>query len=275
VDQDSAPVISSRMQLPAEPSNNAEAVAWAVIAVLRLAGWLVFAGAILAACVPDKPLLVFRVVRRALPSPARKYLRIGFHMTTFLGLHVVNTLHAYALARYTSVNGAASTPYDLLCAEDALRTIYSDPELVRALSTVVLCIYVAQFSDRVAALVFDAQRMSWLTRLSRACCAGILWVAAMDTSSLAPLLCLMVGVDLQLDHAAEFAEHVLPRYADRVDLGRQIWSAMAGAVVLQAALVTRECHSGSRRASAAAFTLGIAHVLPLMATAVASAAGMD
>ena len=83
------------MQLPRDPTNNSEAVAWAVVSVLRLAGDFVFLGGVAFAMVPDRMLTALRLLRRALPL--RSKLRIVYHALGAVMLHLCNALLARAL----------------------------------------------------------------------------------------------------------------------------------------------------------------------------------
>ena len=261
------------MRLPADPSNGNEAVAWAVVAALRLFGWLLFAGGTTAAIVPDRMLFAFRLIRNGIPPRARRCMRVAFHAAALVLLHACNALHVHALAVLLLWRWPEPTRA-FFCVHEPLRTIFADPDVVRTLSCAVCVVYAAQFVDRAALLLLGAPPMGVRERLARAFHAGVLWVATMDASPLAPLLGVLIGVDLELAHLAELLEHVRPRYASWADWARWACGHVLGVGACIAATRVRECElsdpRATRRSCAGATLVGAMHAAPLIARTIAA-----
>lgn len=250
------------MQLPRDPSNEGEAAAFAVVAVMRLAGHLMSSGAFTMACVPDRGLILLTMVGMAAPERVRPHLRSIFHVgavATLLGTVGTMLVHWMLLVLRTPQLRSVE---QFVCQPDALGVVYGDPPLVQALSALVVLIFVAQFVDRAAALVIGASPMPWTTRIGRAASSAVLWLAVSDASALAPFVAFVLGVDLCFMHAVEAAAHVRgTQLTSRMDMYRVVASAATGITLMYAGALARQC--GQRRVAACSVLLGCACCLPL------------
>lgn len=250
------------MQLPRDPSNEGEAAAFAVVAVMRLASYMMISGAFSMACVPDKGLVLLSMIGMAAPESARPWLRVVFHVgavAMLLGTAGTMLVHwMLLLIRTPALRGVE----EFVCQADALSVVYGDPPLVQALSALVVLVFVSQFVDRAAALVIGAPAMTWAARMGRAGSSAVLWLAVSDASALAPFVALTIGVDLCIMHAVEVAAHLSAAHkASRMDVQRVAVSALAGLLLMYAGALARLCDQ--RRVAACSVLLGSAYCLPL------------
>ena len=246
--------------LPEPPSTESQAVSWAVVAVLRLCGWLFFLGALIAACVPSRALFLLDAVRGALPERARAALRLVFHAAGALLLYGLSALRRALVGLLWRAPELARLGA-LVCAERPLVGVYSDPGVVRTLSALVVLVHSAQYADRAAAHLIEAPALELSERLGRALSAGVAWIAAMDASPLASLLVLLVALDMQLHHLCELV--------DALWRGRSISptrcavqaSRPRGCAALYASWTAHGC--APSRTSAGTLLVACAHILPL------------
>lgn len=250
------------MQMPRAPSNESEAAAFAVVAVMRLASYLMGSGAFTMACVPDSGLALLKMIGMAAPEPIRPHLRSLFHVCAvamLMGTTGTMTVHWALLVLHTpNVRGVE----EFVCQNDPLGVLYGDPPLVQALSALVVLIFVSQFVDRVAALVIGATPMPWGARMARAASSAVLWLSVAYASPLAPFIALTIGVDLCLMHAVEAAAHLVDaQKASGVDVGRVAVSSVTGLLLMYTGALGRMCDQ--RRVAACAVLLGCAYCLPL------------
>ena len=258
--------------LPETPSTESQAVSWAVVAVLRLCGWLFFLGALIAACVPSRALFLLDAVRRALPERARAALRLVFHAAGALLLYGLSALHVRALVGLLWRAPELARLGAFVCAERPLVDVYSDPDVVRTLSALVVLVHSAQYADRAAAHLIEAPALDLNERLGRALSAGVAWIAAMDASPLASLLVLLVALDMQLHHLCELVDALWPRQIDIADALRRASVAAAGCAALYASWTAHGC--APSRTSAGTLLVACAHILPL-ATRLLAGAELD